>query len=228
MNFSRGGHEGDWALHIFAAEAMLPYFRAAGCHNYSRYGAFYVHQMKGLPTEILKKLQQGAFMRLIPGIYNSTWTDMFIETTYMRLGHGPAGAIGVATDYNQMMKWALSFALCGEVSQSIRALSDNKQDQIHTHHKEEADSRIKVDNADRISLCKTLDVCVNPCDDASHPNGALMNIVTGQIAQQDVNADDAIYIGHQAMTDFRAGWPESFYDPLGKLVITMDVTKKKM
>ena len=100
MNFSRGGHEGDWALHLFAAEAMLPHFRSAGFHNYARYGAFYVHQMKGLNPEMMMKLQQCALVRHIPRIYNSTWTDMFIETTYMRLGHGPAGTTGVATDYH--------------------------------------------------------------------------------------------------------------------------------
>jgi len=29
LNFSRAGHEGDWYLHLLAAEAMLPYFRSA-------------------------------------------------------------------------------------------------------------------------------------------------------------------------------------------------------
>ena len=30
--------------------------------------------------------------------------------------------------------------------------------------------------------CATLDVCIDPLDYASHPDGAFMNIVTGQIA----------------------------------------------
>lgn len=226
MNFSRGGHEGDWAVHHFAAEAMLAYFRAAGCHNYARYAAFYIHHMKSLDPKMMKKLQRGAFVRHIPGIYNSTWTDMFIETTYMRLGHGPTGAIGVATDYHQMVKWALSFALSGEVAQSVRAMSNTKQETDHTHHKEEAEGRMKTDQSDRQSLRNTLDVCINPLDHASHPDGALMNIVTGQIAHPDVNADKAVSLGQQAMKDFKSGWPESFYEPLGKLVVTMDVKKK--
>jgi len=226
MNFSRAGHEGDWALHLVAAEAMLPYFRSAGCHNYARYGAFYVHQMKGLNSEMMKKLQQGAFVRHIPGIYNSTWTDMFIETTYMRLGHGPAGTTGMATDYHQMVKWALSFALTGEVSQHVLAMSNSEQHTLHTHHKEETKGRIKVDKADCLSLRNTLGVCVNPLDDNSHPDGVLMNIVSGQIAHPDVNADEAVSLGQRAMNSFKAGWPESFYDPLGKLVVTMDVKKK--
>ena len=59
----------------------------------------------------------------------------------------------------------------------------------------------------------------------THPDGALMNIVTGQIAHPDVNADDAVSLGQRAMSNL-AGWPGSFYDPLGKLVGTMDVTNK--
>ena len=46
------------------------------------------------------------------------------------------------------------------------------------------------------SLHKTLDVCINPLDDDSHPGGALMNIFTGQIVHTDVKADDA-YIGQR-------------------------------
>ena len=53
-----------------------------------------------------------------------------------------------------------------------------------------------------------------------------MNIITGQIAHPDVNADDAVSLGQRAMSIFKAGWPGSFYGPLGKLVVTMDVTKK--
>ena len=48
MNFSGGGNEGNWVLHILAAEAMPPYYRFPGCHNYAHYAAFYVNHMKGL------------------------------------------------------------------------------------------------------------------------------------------------------------------------------------
>ena len=65
-------------------------------------------------------------------------------------------------------------------------------------------------------------------DPDSHPDRALMNIVTGQIAHPDVNADDAVILGQRAMSNFMAGWPGSFYDPLGKLVVTMDVMTKHM
>ena len=51
LNFSCGGHEGDSSLHLLAAEALLPYFRSAGWHNYARYGAFYnLHSSHERPT----------------------------------------------------------------------------------------------------------------------------------------------------------------------------------
>ena len=78
-----------------------------------------------------------------------------------------------------MKKWVLSFALSGEVSQSVRSLSNTGQDCHLTRHKEEAEGRIKAGKTDRLRLRDTLDVCLDPLDYASHPDGALMNIVTG-------------------------------------------------
>ena len=52
-----------------------------------------------------------------------------------------------------------------------------------------------------------------------------MNIITGQIAHLDLNADDAVSLGQRTLSIFKAGWPGSFYGPLGTLVVTMDVTK---
>ena len=165
----------------------------------TRYAAYYGHQMKGLNPEMMKKLKHGAFVRHIPGIYNATWTDMFIGTTYMRLGHGPAGAVGVATDYQQMVKWALS----GEVSQNVRAMSNATENTFHTHHKEDANGRIKARQEDHLSLRNTLDVFINPFDNESHPDGALINIMTGQIVHPDMNANNALVIGQLAITDFK-------------------------
>ena len=53
-----------------------------------------------------------------------------------------------------------------------------------------------------------------------------MNIITGQIAHPDVNADNAVSLGQRAMSNLKAGWPGSVYGPLGTLVVTMDLKKK--
>ena len=75
------------------------------------------------------------------------------------------------------------------------------------------------------SLRDTLDVCIDPLEYVSHPDGALMNIATGQIAHTDVDADNEVSLGHRAMENVEGGWPVSLYCPLVKLVVTMDVKK---
>ena len=48
----------------------------------------FMNHMNGFESCADEKTKDGA-IRHIPGTYNATWTAMFIESTYMRLGHGP-------------------------------------------------------------------------------------------------------------------------------------------
>ena len=102
-------------------------------------------------------------------------------------------------------------------------MSNTEPDSQHTRHNEEAEGRIKTDQADRQSLRDTLDVCIDPLVYVSHPDGALMNIVTGQVAHPDVNTDNVVSLGHRTMENVKGGWSDSFCCPLGNLVVTMDV-----
>ena len=45
----------------------------------------------------------------------------------------PVGVIGVATDYNQMVKWVLSFAICRVVRQDLQAMSTSEENPAQTH-----------------------------------------------------------------------------------------------
>ena len=63
---------------------------------------------------------------------------------------------------------------------------------------------------------------------ASHPDGSVTNIVPGQIAHPDVNAANAVSHGQRAMENFKGGWPDSFYCPLGKLDVSLDVKQNHM
>ena len=55
-----------------------------------------------------------------------------------------------------------------------------------------------------------------------------MYIITAQTTHPDVNTEDAGSLVQRAMSNLKVGWPRSFYDPLGKLVVTMDAKKKHM
>ena len=122
MIFSRGAHESDIALHLAAAQVMLPYLFASGCHNYARYGTFYVQRMKSLPTPILNRLLKDCSLRHIPGV-NKWCVDRYVHREHdMKLGHGPGGAVGLATSQRQMVQWTLSFAICGELTADLQRL----------------------------------------------------------------------------------------------------------
>ena len=48
MNFSRGGHEGNWVLHLLAAESMILYFRSAGGLRIDRHDLRSTHEEAGI------------------------------------------------------------------------------------------------------------------------------------------------------------------------------------
>ena len=96
MLFCRAEKEADWPLHLRAVSLMIPYFVAAGHHNYARYGLYYLRSSEALPDEICRQFLQGEHVtRHLAGAWNGMWTDMMIETTFMRYGKGPRGLIGI-------------------------------------------------------------------------------------------------------------------------------------
>ena len=156
MSFLRAAHENEHALQIASAETMLPYFMAAGCYHYARYGTFYVHHMCSLSSTVLKQPQHDCSLRRLPGYFNGIPTDQFIETAYMRLGHGPGGATGLAINERQMTVWAvLSFATYDEHNElvsSLHALIAGANNIIN----KESSTRIVADQQDRSSLRRAL------------------------------------------------------------------------
>ena len=69
--YIRAEKEGEWVLHLEATKKMLPYFFAAGHHNYARYATNYLNNMYGLLEEVTKKFQKGLHVaRLSDGYFN--------------------------------------------------------------------------------------------------------------------------------------------------------------
>ena len=65
--------------------------------------------METLPSVVLKHFMQiEHVMRHIPGVWNAIWSDMFIETTFMRYGHGKRGIIGLTLEPETLEIWGLS------------------------------------------------------------------------------------------------------------------------
>ena len=58
--------------------------------------------MEKLPNSVLEPFMKGEHAaHLTRGLWNRIWSDMSIETTYMKIGKGPAHLIGQATNSNK-------------------------------------------------------------------------------------------------------------------------------
>ena len=146
MRYIRAERESDWALHLSAVEEMLPLFYAAGHINYARYALYYLLSMKDLPKDIQEQFKKGHHtMHHIPGIFNGIWSDMAIESTFMRYGHSKSGIIGITLKPDTLQTWAYSLHTCHSVLNQLNDMRDNVSSGPQMTHKEEGLARIQSD-----------------------------------------------------------------------------------
>ena len=228
MVYVRAEREADWPLHILAVKLMLPYFFAAGHVNYARYGLYYLRSMEMLPCKVMKCfMQREHVMRQIPGIWNAIWSDMFIETTFMRYGHGQRGIIGNTLKPETLKIWGLSLHTCSRLEEDLSDISSQEKNEGQDKHKEEAKARMDSDARDRESLRKKIEICIDPLDPKKHPK-SMVNIATGQLARDTVNVDRSIERGTEAMKQFESKWPTGFDEKISKVVEIQAAGKKHL
>ena len=88
---------GNWNLHVYSTEQMMPYFAAAGHDNYTRATAKYLQDITGLCACLKKKYNDGLFTitRNDKLFWSGTFTDQIIEQTLMRTGKTQGGLINI-------------------------------------------------------------------------------------------------------------------------------------
>lgn len=205
---------------------MLPYFFAAHKHNYARYGLFFCRSLTWLPPEVEQQFLRGEqILHHVEGLWNGIPSDQFIKTMWMKRGKGPSGIIGVTQNPQTMATWSYSQHAVITLTADLQMMTE-EDSTPKLVHKEESKGRIKTDAQDRQSLCSTLLECTDPMDPHSHPDGALMNVVTGAIAPQDVNIDSAVTLGQEQMEALEPSWPEGFYNPIKTQVVTFSSKRK--
>ena len=228
MAFIRAEREGDWPLHLFAVHKMLPYFFASGHVNYARYGLYYLRSMQNMPQDIFTKFMKGEHvMRHQDGLWNGVWSDLFIETTYMRYGHGPSGIIGSTLNESTLAIWAFSHSTLAQLANDIDEIKDGKRENVVITHKEERNPRIKEDSDDRKNLRETLSTCIDILDPSHHPDTGIINVFSGRIIDDpSLNAHDAVVIGAAEQQAFESKWPASFHCRIAKKVKNMATSTK--
>ncbi len=206
---------------------MIPYFFAAGHQNYARSSLVYQRAIENLPRSILAYFLKGEpVMRHMKGLWNGIWSDMFIESTFMRYGHGRAGIVGITLKPETLKTWALSRHICSQLMEDLAELrGESDEYRFQDSHKEEAASRISSDKKDREALKRKLEMCIHPLKPELHPE-QLVNVANGTIGISKINVDQAVSIGQSQLLEFEKQLPFGFWKPIEKKVKTMAATKK--
>ena len=134
--------------------------------------------MEQLPDSLLLEFLKGEHvMRHRPGIWKSIWSDMFIETTFMRYGHESGGLTGLTLKPASVARWALSLHVCSQLRSDLMAMKEEQDTKTVSTHKEENPGRIASDASDREEIQQALQNYIDPLATDTHPPG-LLNIVT--------------------------------------------------
>ena len=145
---------------------------------FHRYGLYYLRSMEHLPDDLLQEFLMGRHvMRHNQGIWNGIWSDMFIESTFMRYGHESGGLTGLTVKPSAVTRWALSLHICSQLRGDLAAMKDKQTDKIVTTHEEETPGMISSDTSDRQKIQDALQSYIDPLATDTHPLG-ILNIVT--------------------------------------------------
>ena len=135
----------------------------------------------------------------------------------------PNGIIGITLKRETMKRCVYSMDTCRRMVQDIANMFDHSGEREVRSHEKEKPSRITSDPKDRDKIRKRL-TCIVPLDTYSLP-ADFVNVVTGLISPEMVNAHDALDIGNGQLVSFEKRWPDGF-TLLFKLLLTMALKRK--
>ena len=108
--------------------------------------------MEKLPIEALESFMKGEHVTSHKRrIWNSIWSDVMIQTTYMNFGNGPGGIIRVTTQPRNLKVWTKNQHIQNKLLSDLECLR-NKDESPNQVHKEETKARIASDNKNRKKL----------------------------------------------------------------------------
>ena len=97
-------------------------------YNYGKYGLYYARSMTCLGPEILDWFCRGGqSMHHTSGLYNGQCSDMFIETNWMKKGHGPGGIIGITENPQTTAMWVYSMDATMTLTGDLKKMSEGDE-----------------------------------------------------------------------------------------------------
>lgn len=188
---------------------MMPYFFVAGHDNYAWSGLIYLKTMDDLPNDVLCRLLiEEDVMRHEADPWNGIWSDMFIESTFMRYVHGKADIVRITLKPETLKTWDLSRQICSQIMEDISYLREASEDKSQTAHKEESKGRIAADQKVRLTIKRKLEAWIDPLSPDAHPECSV-NVVNGSLAPASVNVENALAIVKTQFINFERFFQEA-------------------
>ena len=110
---------------------IIPLFFSAEHYHYARYALYYVRSMESMPDDVRLQFMTGQqTMHHNAGLFNGTWSDMEIETTFMRYGHDQSGVTGLTLKPETVKTWAYSLHACNSIVRDLNEIRDKEPHQL--------------------------------------------------------------------------------------------------
>ena len=115
--------------------------------------------MRKSPSSIEKKIICGKHIaRQQLELWNSNWSNILIDRTFMKHGKGLRVLIGITLQQRSVRKWAYSLHVSTQILKDLEKMRSFIQIEVPVN-KEEKPGRGKLDKVDREKLCPKLDIC---------------------------------------------------------------------
>lgn len=147
LRFTRAQREGQWHLHMYAFQEMLPFFHRYDHTNYARWGPVYLAQMKQLPAEVQAEFESGNWV--VKGSsrrFNQVDPDQAQEWLN-GTGKRGGGIVGITRTPSALFRWTLSYSLRALIAAKTRKMYHLDNDD-HMTYNESKPSRKRRDGED--------------------------------------------------------------------------------
>ena len=178
--------EGNWLGHLCESAKMLPYLIAAGHYKYGQQSLpLYFSEMKKLPEnapDVYEAMLKGGFVgRRADGHHNGVSPDMLLEQTYNADAKEESGLDGITLNDAARTKWVYTKPVTAAISAELKSMMHMN---TYNPHHESGNSRVARDSGMILKVMAAVET--NPFTSKAE---TLLNIATGQFADQDVKED---------------------------------------
>jgi hypothetical protein len=221
---------GDWDLHLYCVQQMLPYLHSAGHLNYAKTAHIYLQRMlelqKTMPQSELERFVGKAYftIRRTDKFWSGTWTDMVIEQYLMRSIKSIGGLThGRGFKSSTIAKWINTMPQTTKVVDKVECFA-GVSSRTSEQHAEVKDARIKRDVLDAGKMLNWL----SQHNAFPSETPELISISSGLIGGDKVNCDQAKEVGLKSIMSMTGKTFNNVHLSRKLNVITLAATQKGM